>query len=214
MLLIVTGSRITDRLVLRVALAWMALSIVLSLALRPFTVGIDPQLVMTPVKVVQNLLVVEWGPYFSAGMLMFLAREDRAHRPWAVLGLLVAPAVSWITQGWYDGVAALLVVALFSLVVFRDSTPILLTRPFQFLGRISYSLYICHTMLAYVLIHLLVPYTGRVAAMLITLPVVLVVSWAVYRIGEVALSRRMKLGLVSVRQRWRDRQSREGLGRT
>ena len=59
------------QLVLRLVGIWFAVSLVVAVLARPHTLGIDPQNVDTPWKMVLNLLLVEWGP-FPAGMLAHL----------------------------------------------------------------------------------------------------------------------------------------------
>ena len=73
----------------------------------------------------------------------------------------------------------------------------------QWYGRISYSLYICHAILGFVVMHLLMPWVGRVWSMVIALAVVTLIAWAIHEVGEVRLSRLAKKGLLSLRARGR-----------
>lgn len=198
-LLVTTRAQITDRLVVAVSTLWMSVSLVGSVVLRPFTQGIDPQLVVTPVKMLQNLLVIEWGPYFCAGMLCFLARNDRKYAPWGLGALALAPVVSWNSQGALDGALAIPVVVLFGVVVFRGRTRALLVPPLQFVGRISYSLYITHTLAGFLVIHLLEPHLGRLVATFVAVALVLGYAWLLHRVGETILSRSCRTALVSLR---------------
>lgn len=200
-LLLVTRAQLTTRLVLWLSGTWFTLSLVFAVVARPHTLGIDPQNVDTPWKMALNLLLVEWGPFFVAGMLAYLAREDRRLLPLAVTAVGGAVVVSWILHGWAQAVCVAVVAMLFLLVVTRDRTSILRWRPIQFYGRISYSLYIGHAVTGYALLHFIGPVTGRWLGMAITFAAVTGIAVVYHRYGEVLLTTKFRSGLESLRQR-------------
>lgn len=200
-LLVLTRARLASKLVLRLVGIWFAVSLVVAVLARPHTLGIDPQNVDTPWKMVLNLLLVEWGPFFAAGMLAYLAREERRLRPLAITAAAGTIAVSWILHGWAQAACVAVVAALFLVVVTRERTSILRWRPIQFYGRISYSLYIGHAVTGYALLHLIEPVTGRWLGMAITFAAVTGIACLYHRYGEVYLSKKARTGLEALRDR-------------
>ncbi len=206
-LLLLTHARITDRLVPPwIAGIWISVSLVIAILARPYTLGVNPQLVVTTWKIPLNLLLVEWGAFFSAGMLMYLARKDSRYRIGGLLAVLSTVLVSGILHGWEQMAWVAGVATLFTVVVLRERTGVLLWRPIQFYGRISYSLYIGHAVTGYAILHLIAPpFTGRNLGMVVTFAAVTGIAVVYHRIGEVYLSGKMKEGLLALRDRWRSR---------
>ncbi|MGY5765687.1 acyltransferase family protein [Brachybacterium sp. DNPG3] len=204
-LLLLTHAKITDRLVPWIAGIWISVSLVIATLARPHTLGIDPQLVVTTWKIPLNLLLVEWGPFFSAGMLMHLARKDARYRIGGLLAVLSTVVISGILHGWEQMAWVAGVAMLFTVVVLRERTGVLLWRPIQFYGRISYSLYIGHAVSGYAILHLIAPFTGRNLGMVVTFAAVTGIAVVYHRIGEVYLSGKMKEWLLALRDRWRSR---------
>jgi peptidoglycan/LPS O-acetylase OafA/YrhL len=200
-LLLITRNRMTTTVVLVVTGAWFAVSLTIALFARPHTLGLDPQLVDTPWKMLLNLLLVEWGPFFATGMLAYLSREQSKMRPLAITAAAGTVGVSWILHGWLQGLCVAIVATLFMFVVLRNTTGVLRWRIFQFYGRISYSLYIGHAVTGYALLHLIEPYTGRWLGMAVTFIAVTGIAMLYHRIGEVYLTHRMKTALTALRVR-------------
>lgn len=209
-LLLLTHARITDRMVPWVAGIWISVSLVVASLARPRTLGIDPQLVVTAWKMPWNLLLVEWGPFFSAGMLMHLARKDPRYRIGGLLAVLSTVIISGILHGWEQMAWVAGAATLFTVVVLRERTGFLLWRPMQFYGRISYSLYIGHAITGYAILHLIATYTGRNLGMVITFAAVTGIAVVYHRVGEVHLSGKTKTGLLALRDRWRARRRPQG----
>lgn len=204
-LLVMTRTRLTNRVVVSLALAWIAMSTVLAVIARPHTLGVDPQRVETPWKILLNLTLVEWGPFFAAGMLAYLARESAKMRPLAYGAAASTVLISGILHGWEQAATVGAVGLLFTIVVARERTGFLHWAPFQFYGKISYSLYIGHAVTGYALLHVLVPYTGRWVGMGIVFVVVTGIAYTYYRTGEQYLSQRMRRGLKNLRENIRVR---------
>lgn len=202
-LLVLTKARLTNRVVIALAATWIALSLVVSIVARPHTLGIDPQLVDTTWKIILNMVLVEWGPFFSAGMLTFLARSDARFRLPAYGAVTSTVVVAGVLHGWVQALVVAIVAALFLVVVSRQRTGFLRWAPIQFYGRISYSLYIGHAVTGYALLHLLAPYTGRWLGMVIVFVAVTGIAYAYYRVGERYLSKKMRAGLLSFREKRR-----------
>ena len=97
-----------------------------------------------------------------------------------------------ILHDWAQAAIVAGVVLGFFAVAFRPSTPVLLLRPFQWYGKVSYSLYIGHLIPSTIAMHLLIPLVGRWAAMGITFVVVTLIAWGLHRLGEDYLSQRFK----------------------
>lgn len=205
-LLLLTRCRLSSQVVRRTALAWVGLAVVIAAVAGGHSRGLDPQLVATPYKLLLNLSLAEWAPLFAAGMFAYLARagEDR-YRSWSLAMGAVAVVVGALLHGWAYAAVDLVVVTIFMVVVARRSTPVLLTRPAQWYGRVSYSLYITHALAAIVVMHLLIPVIGRLPAMAAAFIAVSLVAAVFHEVGEVRGTRAAKTLLT----RWRDSRNRE-----
>ena len=197
-LLVLSRCRLSDRLVLWACLGWSVLSwtvvAVTSQAAAPRPAG-DP----TWVKLVNNITVAEYAPMFVLGMVVFLARETGRHRRAVAAAYASAVVSPFVLRDMTLGLWVLAAATLFTAVALRRRTWLLTTPPFQFYGRISYSLYIIHVIPGYLVIHALWPCVGRNMAMLVALAVVSVLAWALQKYGEEHLGRAAKRGLTRVR---------------
>ncbi|MFV0463460.1 MAG: acyltransferase family protein [Nostocoides sp.] len=203
LLLALTRCKLTGQVVRLTTLAWLTLSMVVVGVAGSHTRGLDPQLVATPYKLLLNLTLAEWAPLFSAGMFAYLSRTgDRRYRGLALACAIVAVAFGWALHSWRYALADLVVVTIFLVVVARPATPILLNRPAQWYGRISYSLYITHALTSIVVMHALIPVIGRIGAMIVAFAVVSLVAAAFHTVGEVRGTAAAKALLVRLRARW------------
>lgn len=203
LLLIATKSRLTDRFMMIVIFGWIVFSLGLALLARPHTLGLDPQNVATPWKMLLNLLLVEYGPFFAAGMMCYLHRQRRTYLLLALLALACVPISAWILRGTEHAAVVAVVTLIFGVVVLRKSTGFLRWRPVQFYGRISYSLYVGHLLAGITIIHYAHPYLGRDLSVLIAFIAVTGIAVIYHRVGEVHLSRRLKEGLLALRTKRR-----------
>lgn len=201
LLLLVTKCKISDRLVRWGSVAWLLVSMAVSFWAGPYSRGISPQNVDTPVKMVLNVTLAEFGPLFCAGMLLFISRRDGKLQPLAIVAGIVASLNAGLLHGVQSALIVLGIVAVFTFVVMRPRTRFLNFAPLQWYGKISYSLYIVHATLGYVVIHSVWPYVGRNGAIFVAFAVASVVAWGVYKFGEVYLTRKLKSGLKSLQLR-------------
>lgn len=198
-MLVWTKCNITPRHVLFVGLLWVGVGLVVVLLVGAQTRGLAPTNVATPIKILLNVTLAEQAPLFVGGMFAYLGRNDLVFRrlSWVMGGLAVLFAGLVKTPS--AALAVAIVAVVFFVVVQRERTGVLLWRPIQFYGKISYTLYIQHAVTGLVLMHLLIPVTGRIAAMIITAVVVTLWCWVMYEIFEVRASRAFKGYLVRVR---------------
>jgi peptidoglycan/LPS O-acetylase OafA/YrhL len=201
MLLVITRCRLSDRLMVRVVVVWLAVCLVAAVWAFPTSHGLTPQEVPTPVKLILNVTLASYGPLFCTGMIAFLSRRaNRVH--WLLWpSAIVAVIVTGLTQEWTDAAVVAVICFGFILVTLRDTTPMLLLAPLQWLGKVSYSLYLIHSIVGFVVIHALWPHLGREGAVVVALAVVLVVAWALWAFGERRLSRHMRALLTRLRDR-------------
>lgn len=163
------------------------------------------------VKPLRILLLTEYGPMFASGILLQrIHRGDQRLAVWCLLGcaaslaLLHAFEVQAVFARLYDakidiGMVWLLTVVVYAVFVTAvavsariHATPMVLT-----LGSLTYPLYLLHQNIGYVSIDRLAPYTGRWAALVITLAAIVTVAWLVARFAE-PMGRRM-LGTLMAR---------------
>lgn len=192
LLILVTRSRLTDRVVLSLCVGWLIVAAAAAIVLRPHTFGVNPQLVETPFKIVNNLLLVEHGPLFVAGMLCYLARSSRRYLPLAIAALVLAPGILWIVRGAEHAGITLVVAALFGVVALRPRTALLTAAPVQFYGRLSYSLYVCHLSIGLTVMYLLDGWIGYDLAAVAALVAVTGAAMLYHRVGEVQGTNAMK----------------------
>ncbi len=187
-LLLITKCRIGDRLICGVSALWLSVSVIAAAVAFPHAHGLDPQHVATPYKILVSVTLAEYGPLFCAGMLLFISRERGRIVPLAYVAgaaavLNTGLIASWPKAAWIAGI-----VLCFFVVALRRQTRTLLLPPLQWLGKVSYSLYLTHTFVGFIVIHLTWPFIGRDTAILAAILVSFAVAWAVYEVAEKRLS--------------------------
>ena len=120
----------------------------------------NPQADPTWVKLLTNGTVAEYGPLFITGMLFYLVREGRVRSPWALASAASTVLGATLLRGVEHGVHVAVVCVVFAVVVLRRRTGVLLLAPVQWFGKISYSLYIMHTVAGFLVIDALWPHLG------------------------------------------------------
>lgn len=184
-LVVATRNRLHDRVVVWAAAGWLAVAVAVAVWASPASRGVGAQFVDTPVKLVLNMVLAEWGPLFVAGMFAYFGRSDRRFRPWAFVAVLLGALVAALLHSWPQAVAVFCLGLVFLVVAFRGRTRALLWRPVQWYGKISYSLYIGHLIPGNLMVHALHPLIGRGMAMVVAFMGVTLIGWALYEIGEV-----------------------------
>lgn len=200
-LLVLTRCCLTDRVAVIAASAWTAVSLVVAALARPHTLGVEPQDVEAFWKILLNLLLVEWGPLFSAGMMLLLARETGRRLP--AVPFLLAPVLdAWLVRVTRYALCVAVVVAIFAAVTLpRRPIPLLASRPLLWLGNRSYSLYVAHLVPIMALLPILGPALGRGAATAVLLVGALVLAAVYHRVGEIEATRWMRRMLTALRDR-------------
>lgn len=212
-LLILTRCHLTLRTIRWTGILWVGAALLIAVVFGGYSRGINPQWVWTPVKVLLNLLVVQWAPLFMAGMFAYKARsaegpERRRHWWWAVVFGLVAALMHVLLHDLGGGLIVLAIVTCFMIVVAREHTRILLVRPLQWFGKISYSLYIGHLLFVELSIHYLWPYLGRPGAMVVGFGLALANACILHYVFETRVSALCRTWLLQQRDRWRARKER------
>lgn len=192
LLILFSKCDIRPKVVTVLCLVWMGVSIVVAVALAPYSHGVVPNRVAQMPKLILNVTLAEWAPLFSAGMFAFLAKTDRRYVKFTIGSGLVAILVAGVLHSVVDAACVAIVFTVFSITIFRQQCKMLLLRPVQFFGRISYSLYVSHFFAGVVTISLLAPFIGRIPAMVVAFIVVVLIAWALHSVAEVRLSKMMK----------------------
>lgn len=200
-LLYLTRTRITPRIVLWVSGAWTVVAWAVAVWAFPYTRDTDPQLVPTVQKIILNLTLAEYGPLFIAGMVLYLVRTEKLTHWWSTPAIGSAIGIAFLLREPEYGLAILVVCVGFAAVVLRERTGLLLWSPLQWFGKISYSLYVVHSVVGYLVIKAVWPLVGRDMAMVVAVLVASLVAWLVYRLAEVHGSRAMKRALLALRDR-------------
>ncbi|MFW0185190.1 acyltransferase family protein [Rothia sp. CCM 9418] len=144
-------------------------------------------------KMIIWLFLAEHAPLFSFGMIMFFYSYDRKFKWYMPLLMFIAAYNAYIQHNITYGVSVFIVTVIFFTVVHFQTCPFLDRGPIYFMGKISYSAYLNHNVMGFILIYLLTPYLGagwinRIVVFAI------VVLWAsfLYRFVETTISGRVK----------------------
>ena len=202
-LLWLTRNRLTDRLVRIIGVSWLLVALAVAIWAFPASHGLDPQNVATPVKLVLNATLAEWGSLFVAGMFAFIARSTSRGWLWVGLAMAVSVTNAYLLETPGTAIAVSIVCAMFLFVAMRRETRVLKWAPIQWYGKISYSLYIGHQITGYALMHVIEPIVGRWLAMGIAFVVVTLIAWGIWKLGEQLGSKSLRSGLLALRARIR-----------
>lgn len=187
-LLLVTRARLTDSVMRWVAAAWLAGALVIAVWAYPQAHGVNPQFVPTIAKFIINLTMAEYGPLFCVGMLAYLTRRHGRFEKLLPAAVCAAVLAAGLLETWLHAVWVGCLSAVFLFIALRKRTGPLLWAPIQWLGKISYSLYVVHSILGYAVIRYTWPIVGRNVAIFVAIGVAMVVSWAVWAVFEARVS--------------------------
>ncbi|MGQ4517805.1 acyltransferase family protein [Dermabacteraceae bacterium P13077] len=202
LLLVVTKAKLSEKTIVFFTAAWCLVALPLAFWGYGYAHGIDPQNVATKAKIVLNLGLVEWAPLFSCGMMAFLGRtRDRRYFRLALLFAAQAVLEAFLLHDAQTATAVAVVVACFLVVVARKRTRLLLLAPIQFYGKISYSLYIQHSIPGLLLLGALAPIIGTWLSLLVALLLVTVLATGLHLVGEEWASRHFKALLKNLQLR-------------
>lgn len=200
-ILVATRCMLSDKLVQRLALVWLMISVAVSVVAA--VLSPDTSILNAPVllRALVNLTLAEYGPLFALGMLLFIARRNQ-RLGWApVVAAGVATLSAGLLHSWGYAAAVAGISLAFTYVALRSSTPVLRFAPLLWLGKISYSLYIVHVVVGYALIDALWPFLGRDLANVFALGGVVLIAWALHTVAEEKLSSAWRKRWTA----WRDR---------
>ena len=157
-----------------ILLTWSVIGTALCLLFHPeASLGGAPKMIVWAA-------VAEHSSLFSLGMMFFMYSHDRKftwHIPYfAILASLNAALMHNLAHG--IGVA--LIGLVFFIVVYLKNVPVLAKGPLNFLGRISYPLYLGHAMVGYMLVDLFYPVAGPWGARIIALVLVVCFAYLVH----------------------------------
>lgn len=97
---------------------------------------------------VSVILLLEWGHLFSAGMLLYLIRQEGWDRRRAIL-LLLTIVAGGIRHGYEGALVASVIVAVLSLLI-HGKLSLVSSPAFVWLGSLTYALYLVHQNIGYV----------------------------------------------------------------
>lgn len=143
----------------------------------------------------------EFPTLFAVGVLCLQSRGTRLSR-------LVAPtlaagfAISWLIIDLRHAVLVTLLSLGFVAVTRAPRIGLLRTRAIQYLGAVSYPLYLTHQFIGYAIVHALVPSIGRLAAMIVAFGLVLLASVVIHHTVEERAGRALRRRLTAA---WRAR---------
>ncbi|WP_185173391.1 acyltransferase [Rothia nasimurium] len=186
--ILVSKGRLRNDYLMRLGLLWSSIGFAL-MALYPgdSSTGIA--------KMVVWAVLAQHAAFFCFGMAMYMYFNTRTFSWYIPFFATVAVANTYLAHGLAHALGVLVIVVLFFAVVQFRNVAVLDRGPLQFLGRISYSLYLFHTILGFIIIHLTQNYLGLWGSRLLSLAVVVTVSYVSYIFLERKISMKIKLFL-------------------
>lgn len=151
-------------------------------------------------KVFLWVFLAQHAPLFSYGIMVFFYINDRKFSPLIPLFGLLSAINSGLIQGLKAGVVvgllALLFLAAAWAFLYQPALNLWLEKgPLLFFGKISYSLYLVHSILGYVTIYLAAPLLGPWAARGLAFAVVVALAYLLNKYVETKASRALRLWL-------------------
>lgn len=201
LMLLLTRCRLSDRLIWHVSMIWLVAALAVAFWAGPFSRGVDPQNVVTPVKLVLNISLAEYGPLFCCGMFAYLSRRDGRRYVMTFVAGVTSIVVAGLLHSWFDAAIVAGICVAFIVIVLQKRTSWLLLPPLQWFGKISYSMYIVHSISGYVVIKLTWPFVGREWAMVVAFVATTLLAWACYIIGEKHASAVLRRVLIQINER-------------
>ncbi|MGO2748657.1 MAG: acyltransferase family protein [Pseudoclavibacter sp.] len=206
LVLVITRCKLNDSLLRWLVAAWITLCTASAVAAEIAAPGVDVTQASTTIRVLVNVTLAEYGPLFSLGMLLFMARRNQRFEWLTIPALLSAAVCAYLLHSLTYALIVAGICLFFMLVALRPSTPLLRIRPLLWLGKISYSLYIVHVVVGYATIDILWPFVGRDLATLAAIAVCVILAWGLHFVAEDRMSRSWRRGIL----RWRDRRAAPG----
>lgn len=137
-------------------------------------------------------VLAQHAPFFCFGMSVFLYFNVRKFSWYIPAFGAIAVANTYLAHSAQYALGVLVLALVFFWVAHVGSVAILERGPLQFLGKISYSLYLFHTVLGLIFIHLTLPFLGNWWSRIFAFVLVVVIAWVSYQIFEKRLSKRFK----------------------
>jgi peptidoglycan/LPS O-acetylase OafA/YrhL len=137
------------------------------------------------IKIVGGLFNLSYTYFFYSGILFYLLKYDKDNRNLVILQLIICFVLSTLTFKVKGGVTEQLILAGIFLVFYlftNDKLEFVINKPFLFLGNISYSLYLVHENVGFIIMNKTKSFFGQ--SILILIPPLLVSMICAYLITK------------------------------
>ncbi len=116
-----------------------------------FAYGIEARLGVQLSYTLRELLIARFIPFFAAGVLLYRVYYGR-DKAWVSAAFLAACVLSvWTLWSWVEATVLLVSIGLFLLFIW-GKLHVLARQPFLFLGTVSYTLYLLHQSIGFIVI--------------------------------------------------------------
>ncbi|MEP7311030.1 MAG: acyltransferase [Pseudomonadota bacterium] len=134
--------------------------------------------------IVREILDLRYMPFFSAGILLFRIHRGYDELKLNVLLICAAVSVAWLIWSWEQALALAVCSGIIGLFV-AGRLGFLARQPLTFLGSISYTLYLLHQEIGFILISYFESIgLSSPVSILITTAVVMLMAWLLMRLIE------------------------------
>lgn len=204
LILCVSKVRRRQQMVVLVSVLWLTIAFVTALLWGSHSRGHGLSETPMPYKLIFNVVLTEYAPLFCTGMFAYLARSQDRRYWFAAVGSAASAAVTaFLMHESRPGIVVAILCTGFLVVCALPSVPPLRWAPLLWVGKISYSLYLVHNVFGITVMHALIPTLGRVPSMLVASVLSCLLADALYRVGEVVLTRALRVRLTRLRDSWR-----------
>lgn len=132
------------------------------------------------IKVLDKLFIFKYLPYFLLGMFAYEIREKVSlEKSVTLLGVLIVNFL--IVPDWY----VLCILAVLFVVVVKGYFKFLANKYLMFLGAISYSLYLIHQNIGYIILNKLVPAIGYLLSVCFAVLISIAISVVLHKYFEI-----------------------------
>ena len=144
-------------------------------------------------KIFKNATILEWIPYFGFGIIAYLRYSKDKYAPIDLLLILIILCKIYSTKTYVEFLFILFLMLIVHMMI-TERLAFLVSKPLLFLGTISYSLYLVHQNIGYIVIretlpYLMSPWLSWLLALLISIGMATTITYTIEKPANSLLRR-------------------------